>query len=147
MATTITLNRAQRDLVHDLVTLDALELDAYIRDADRESALERLAHANTVCELLDEIGWDRQTNDASYVISAGSGLARWLERQRDMEQGGLKDNRASLEAQLAGNPDRCYCGHTMQESIAMSRSYIERAERGLEMLEGLLREFGEAVVA
>jgi hypothetical protein len=81
------------------------------------------------------------------VISNGPGLARWLERQRDMEQGGLKDNRASLEGQLAGNPDQCYCDHTMQESIAMSRSYIERTERGLEMLEGLLREFGEAVVA
>ncbi len=142
MAEVITIDRQARDVLCGFLESDAMdagEFAIYVAEGDREQARTRSTTAAYVCTLLDELGWPGDDVRTSYNLGVEHDkFAHWLRRQRASTEGARRDDVRSLDGQEAGQEDRYYLGCSQEESIAKSRSYIERDDRDLRIIDELL---------
>jgi hypothetical protein len=147
----IQIDGPTRAVLRGFLDFDAMELgdfESYVRHGGRSEAARRAETAAYVCELLDQLGWTGGENAIACEIEIDPDrFALWLRRQRASVEGARRDNVHSLDRQQAGDKGPCYCGHSLVESIAMSRSYIERDDGELRVIDTLLDELSAGAVA
>jgi len=141
------IDRETRDVLRRLVMYETGSVGDFRLNVDcgeRDAALRNAGRAQFVCRMLDDLGWSTGDPRERYEISMPlPDLVLWLREERTAEKGALGDNLRTLEQQQAGEEGHMYSDHSQQESIAVTRSYIERDHRTIAVLSRLIDELGE----
>lgn len=141
------IDRETRDVLRRLVMYEAGSIGDFhlnVERGERDAALSETEKARSVCQMLDDLGWSAGDPRQRYEISMPiPDLVRWLRQERTAEEGALGDDLRTLEHQQAGEKGHMYTDHTQEESLALTRSIIERDNRTIAVLSRLLDELGE----
>lgn len=151
MNTTIIIDRVTRDVLHAEVCLDFNGAGPFANDLNTDEGVTRCMQERdrvVLCgRLLDALGWHQEATQDHYEIAASPAIAEWMTNRLGEIEEATEHNREHLRHQEAGDADWYYSGRTKKESVAISRSYIERDVLRHEALAAVLAEMSTLAVA